>query len=233
MSKQVLMKSGTRFEWKIDCYDGCKHGCRYCYAWYIKRRSYSDWTNPTPHLDVVSDLRSQLSRMRDATKANIKDIMLSSLTDSYQTLESEHQLTRGVIEVLIENDLPFTVLTKSSDVTRDIDLFRDYDKCRVGLSIVTLDDSLRQLMEPNSSKIPERIAALKELKQAGISTYCSVEPILPDKRSDPIAIANELKNYVDLFEFGKWNPKRNSKKWWKIAWALHMKMIITWVYLKI
>jgi hypothetical protein len=48
------------------------------------------------------------------------------------------------------------------------------------------------------------------LKSAGISTYCSIEPILPDKRSNPIEVVDALKNYVDLFELGKWNPKKGT-----------------------
>jgi DNA repair photolyase len=128
-------------------------------------------------------------------------------------LELQKGITREVIETLIEHKLPFTVLTKSANVLRDKDLLKSYNKCRVGLSIVTLNEDLKQLLEPNSSTIANRINALKELKQAGISTYCSIEPILPDKRSDPIAIIEVLKDYIDLFEFGKWNPKRNSQRY--------------------
>ncbi len=212
-NRKPLVRSGTSFEWKIDCYDGCEHGCRYCYAWWIKRQKhayYSSWTKPTPVQNVVSDLQSQLSGMRNATKANIKDIFVSSLTDCYQPLELQQGITREVIETLIEHELPFTVLTKNSNVLKDKDLFKNYDKCRVGFTIVTLDDNLRQSLEPNASSTADRIEALKELRQAGISTYCSVEPILPDKRSDPIAIMDRLKDYVDLWEFGMWNPKDNS-----------------------
>ena len=80
-----LQRSGTRFEWKIDCYDGCEHGCRYCYAWWSKRwtrASYSSWVNSAPVLNVVSDLQSQLRRMKDTTKVNIGDIFVSSLTEA-------------------------------------------------------------------------------------------------------------------------------------------------------
>jgi len=155
-NRKPLVRSGTSFEWKIDCYDGCEHGCRYCYAWWIKRQKhayYSSWTKPTPVQNVVSDLQSQLSGMRNTTKANIKDIFVSSLTDCYQPLELQQGITREVIETLIEHELPFTVLTKNSNVLRDKDVFKDYDKCRVGFTIVTLDDNLRQSLELGSRKI--------------------------------------------------------------------------------
>ena len=215
INRKPLVKSGTRFEWKIDCYDGCEHGCRYCYAWWIKRgtrANYSSWINPSPISNVTSDLKLQLSRMQDSTKAKIKDIFVSSLTDCYQPLELQYGITREVIETLIEHELPFTVLTKNVNVLRDKDLFKNYDKCRVGLTIITLDETLRQSLEPNSSLIAKRVEALKELKEEGISTYCSVEPILPDKRSNPVDIVEVLNGYVDLFEFGMWNPKYNSQR---------------------
>ncbi len=79
--------------------------------------------------------------------------------------------------------------------------------CRVGFTIITLDDEFRKKLEPNASPIEDRIEGLKTLKKEGISTYLSVEPIMPCEESDPIQIIERLKPYVDLFEFGKWNPK--------------------------
>jgi DNA repair photolyase len=208
---KAIRPSGTRFGYCINCYDGCGHGCIYCYGMKARYMKYRDWIKPRPRYQVVDWLRNdiELIKQHPEIKTEIKDFMICSITDCYQPLELEHRLTREVIKILIQNDLPFTVLTKNVNVLEDIALFRNYDKCRAGLTIVTLDDTLRQKLEPNSSPIDERINAIKELKQAGINTYCSVEPILPDKRSDPIAIAELLKDYVDLFEFGKWNPKKH------------------------
>jgi len=216
----VLTDSGTNFGKTINHYKGCEHGCIYCYAWKIRNWQagfkgqtceYHDWIKPAPTQNIAGDLQHQLSKMGKSTKSRIKDIFVCSLTDCYQPAESELRTTRDIIQLLKQHDLPFTVLTKSALVTRDIDLFEGYEKCRVGLTVVTLDDGLRQVIEPNASPIGARINALKALKAAGVSTYCSVEPIMPDKRSDPIAIADALKNDVDLFEFGIWNAKRNSK----------------------
>lgn len=211
---KVIRPSGTRFGYCINCYDGCGHGCLYCYGMKARFKEYPDWINPKPRHQIVDWLQKDIEviKQHPEIRNKIKDFMICSITDCYQPLELEHRITREVIKVLIKNNLPFTVLTKNSNVLRDIDLFKNYDKCRIGLTIVTLDDNLRQKLEPNASPISERINALKTLKQGGINTYCSVEPILPDKRSDPIVITQELRDYVDLFEFGKWNPKYNSKK---------------------
>lgn len=206
---QVIKKSGTSFAWQINCYQGCEHGCIYCYARKqpFKVIPYEDWIDAAPRTDTPELLRKQLKGMRQVTRDKIKDIFICSACDAYQPKELECEITREVIEILTANKLPFTVLTKNTNVLRDIDLFKGYDKCRVGLTIITLDEDFRKLLEPNSSPIADRCEALRTLKDAKITTYCSVEPMMPDKRSDPIAIIDRLKDCVDLFEFGKWNPK--------------------------
>lgn len=208
--RKPLAKSGTNFEWQINCYQGCEHGCLYCYGrkqgkYRVIR--YDEWVNAEPRAETSDLLRKQLFGMRPATKDRIKDIFVCSACDAYQPQELEQEITRRVIEILIEGKLPFTILTKNVSVLRDIDLFAGYDRCRVGLTIITLDDSFREILEPNASPIVERCEALKTLKLAGVSTYCSVEPIMSDIRSDLIAVVDKLRDYVDLFEFGKWNPK--------------------------
>jgi len=207
--RKPLQRSGTNFGWQINTYEGCEHGCHYCYA---RKRPfniipYNKWINATPRLDTPNLLTKQLKGMRDATKDSIKDIFICSACDPYQPLESIFEITKDVIKLLIEYDLPFTILTKNAGVLRDIGLFKGYKKCRVGLTIITMDDNFRKVLEPDASPIQDRIDALEKLKSAGISTYCSVEPIMSDIRCDPIAIVDSLKDCVDLFEFGKWNPK--------------------------
>lgn len=208
---KAIKPSGTNFGYCINCYNGCEHGCHYCYGMKVTQKPYSKWKEPQMRPQLLDWLKKDVEVLNQQpdVKADIKDIMLCSITDCYQPLELRYGVTKEVIEILIENDLPFTVLTKSKNVTRDIDLFKGYDRCRVGLTIMTLDDSLRQSSEPNASPIPDRIQTLKKLKEAGIFTYCSVEPIMTDKRSDPIEIMEKLHDYVDLFEFGKLNPINN------------------------
>ena len=207
--RRPLTESGTGFKYQINCYRGCEHGCTYCYARKqpYKVIQYEDWINAAPRTDTPELLRKQLKGMRQVTRDKIKDIFICSACDAYQPKELKCGITREVIDILMANDLPFTVLTKSINVLRDIDLLKEYDKCRVGFTIITLDDDFRKALEPNASPIEERCRALEILKAEGISTYCSLEPIMSDKRSDPIAIVDRLKDCVDLFEFGKWNPK--------------------------
>lgn len=207
---KAISYSKTNFGYCINSYNGCEHGCRYCYGMKVTRKKYADWVKPAPRLQLIDWLQKDMKTIKQhpEIKSGIKDIMVSSITDCYQPIESHHRITREVVKILIENELPFTVLTKNVNVLEDIDLFASYDKCIVGLTVATLDDDIRQSLEPNAPPINDRIDALKELKQAGIYTYCSVEPILPG--SNPIDIIDTLKEYVDLFEFGKLNGNKGA-----------------------
>ena len=207
VSTSILKPSGTSFGWCINQYDGCAHGCRYCYGMTIRRKKYADWINSNSKENVIERLEKDIKKLQ-SNGAKVNDVFLGSITDSYQPLERELKLTRQVVQVLKEHEMPFTILTKSDLVLRDIDLFKNYKWCRVGVTIVSLDESFRKELEQFSSSIVSRIAALKALKSNDISTYVSCEPVFPVTESDPIAIVKEVRDYVDLFEFGMWNRYR-------------------------
>lgn len=205
---RAIEVSGTSMGWEINCYQHCQHGCLYCYARTMEKKTYGEWIKPEPRYQVVDWLIKDIDELNDIPqlRAQIKDILLCGRTDGYQGLESDYGITREVITILVDHDLPFTVLTKNTNVMRDVEVFKEYDNCRVGFSIITTDDNLRQLLEPNASPIEDRCKSIEKLKEEGVSTYCCIEPIMPDKKSDPIRIVKRLKDYVDLFGFGKWNP---------------------------
>lgn len=126
---------------------------------------------------------------------------------------------RYILPILIEYKLPFSILTKSDLVMRDLDLLKGYDNCKVGFTIITLNDSVRRLLEPMAPSIDRRIKALKKLHDEGIKTWVSVEPILPDFQwSNPIEIILKLKDFVDWWVFGRLNYVSGIKpKLYKIA----------------
>lgn len=207
VNTSVLKPSGTGFEWCINQYEGCAHGCRYCYGMTIRRKKYVDWISPKPRPKIIEDLAEDIRKLK-ASNALIKDIFLGSITDSYQPLENKEQITRKIIRTLIAAELPFTILTKSSLALRDLDLFRGYRQCRIGVTVTSLDANFRRVLEPFSDTYDARIKVLRVLKTNGIQTYLSCEPIFPVKEADPIAIVKTLRDFVDLFEFGMWNPYR-------------------------
>lgn len=207
VNTEILKPSGTGFEWCINQYDGCSHGCRYCYGMTMRKKTYEDWIQAKPKKDVIPRLLKDIKKLR-MNNVVINDIFLGSIVDSYQPLENTQKLTRQVLDALIQNELPFTILTKNDLVLRDIDLFKDYKWCRIGVTITSLDEDFRRDLEPNSVSYERRIATLKVLKDNNVPTYLSCEPMIPVEEADPVHIADELKGIVDLFEFGMWNKYR-------------------------
>ena len=205
MRRHVLIKSGVEYEdYACNYYEGCQHGCKYCYSRLIKRWSYWRWVeHAQPVLDAVQLLEKDIAKLREKPK----DIMVCSSTDPYQPLDRKYGLTRRILETFIDAKLPFSVLTKGAEVIKDIALFADYSNCRVGLTITTLNDDVRRHYEPYSSSVVKRLGALKKLHDAGVRTWVSVEPIFPSlKETNPIDIIEVLADGIaDEFVFGKLN----------------------------
>lgn len=203
VSTSILKPSGTSFGWCINQYVGCSHGCKYCYGMHMLHKDYDEWLKARAKDDVIENLEKDIRKLQK-NNTYVGDIMLSSVTDSYQPIERKLKLTRQIVQTLEKWNLPFTILTKNELVLRDIDLFKNYKWCRIGVTIVSLKDSVRQDLEPFTSSIESRINALKELNANGISTYVSIEPMLPIAESNPLDIVKALRSYTNLFEFGMW-----------------------------
>ena len=107
---------------------------------------------------------------------------MSGVTDAYQPIERQLRLTRGCLDVLAEFRNPVSIITKNQLVTRDVDLLSElthYQAAAVMLSITTLDDKLRRLMEPRASHPEHRLKAIQTLSDAGIPVGVMVAPIIP------------------------------------------------------
>jgi DNA repair photolyase len=171
------------FSQSINPYQGCEHGCIYCYA----RPSHA-YLDLSPGIDFETRLfakpdAAKLLRAELAKPGYRCDpIALGTNTDPYQPIEREWRVTRSVLEVLCECDHPFTIVTKSALVERDIDLIAPMAaKCmaRVYLSITTLDRELARRMEPRAAAPQRRLQALKTLSEAGVPVGVMVAPIIP------------------------------------------------------
>jgi DNA repair photolyase len=173
----------------------------------IRRKKYEDWIQAKPKKNVVENLKKDIGILKDNSVV-VRDIFVGSICDSYQPLENKCGFTRSIVELLIANELPFTILTKSDLVLRDIDLFKGYKQCRVGVTLTSLNEDFRRYLEPGTVSYERRIATLRTLKENSISTYLSCEPIFPVKEVDPIEIVEQLRDIVDLFEFGMWSRYR-------------------------
>jgi DNA repair photolyase len=171
------------FDRSINPYRGCEHGCVYCYA-----RPAHSYMGLSPGLDFESKLfikpnaAALLRQELLAPNYQARTIALGANTDPYQPIERTYRITRQVIEVLSEFKHPFGIVTKSSSVTRDIDLLAPLAKmglCKVAVSITTLDGKLARSMEPRASTPNKRLRAIEELSKAGIPTVVMMGPIIP------------------------------------------------------
>lgn len=177
--KTLLTKSRLpEADYCINPYIGCLHGCIYCYARFVKRFTGHD--EPWGHfLDVKINAPEVLAKEL-ARKPKRGIVLLGSVTDAYQPVERKYCITRAILKILLQYDFPVSVLTKSHLVVRDLDLFKQFTQCEVGLTVTTTDQKIARDFEPRSSTPQQRIEALETLHQNGITTYAFIGPILPE-----------------------------------------------------
>jgi DNA repair photolyase len=133
---------------------------------------------------------------RELTRTAKGLVMLSSVTDPYQPLEKKYELTRKCLQKLLTHEFPVTILTKSSLVLRDIDLLARFSSCEVGFTITTIIDDDRKKIEPNSSPVEERLAALREFHEKGLATYVFLGPMLPYITDESENLQNMITSFV-------------------------------------
>lgn len=176
------------FELSVNPYRGCEHGCIYCFA-----RPTHSYLNFSPGLDfetqiiakrnIAEVLRDELAAPRYVPRL----INIGSNTDCYQPVERELRLTRAVIEVLREARHPFSLITKSSAVERDLDLLAPLaaqNLCAVYITVTTLDAQLARCLEPRAAAPHRRLRTIRTLAEAGVPVGVSVAPQIPFLNED-------------------------------------------------
>ena len=191
-SKTVLSKTAiSGLDYCINPYVGCGHGCRYCYASFMKR--FTGHLEPWGEfIDVKVNAPQALRRQLKRAKPGL--VSLSTVTDPYQPIEKKYQITRRCLEVLLEHQFPVTLLTRSPLCMRDIDLFKQFKTIDIGLSITTHDERMRRIFEPHAPSISSRIETLRILHDEKIATYAFIGPMLP---LDPGELVRRLDGLVD------------------------------------
>lgn len=171
------------FELSVNPYRGCEHGCTYCYA-----RPTHSYLNFSPGLDfetqivakhnIAEVLRHELAQPRYVPRL----LNIGSATDCYQPVERQLRLTRSVIEVLRDARHPFSLITKSSGVERDLDLLVPLAAQRLAavyVTVTTLDADLARRMEPRAAAPHRRLRTIRTLAEAGVPVGVSVAPQIP------------------------------------------------------
>lgn len=171
------------FEASLNPYRGCEHGCIYCYA-----RPTHEYLGFSSGLDfeskimVKKDAPERLRKELSSPKWRPQVIVMSGVTDCYQPVERKLKLTRRCLEVLLDFRNPVGIITKNFLVTRDIDVLGElakYQCASVCLSVTTLDNDLRKVMEPRTSPPQARLAAIRKLAEAKIPVSVNVAPVIP------------------------------------------------------
>jgi len=180
-------------DYVINPYLGCAHGCRYCYAVFMRKYSHHHRASPWGSFvevkaNIAEVLRAELRRKKRRSRA-----LLSSVCDPYQPLENRYRLTRECLKALREYGWGIDILTRSPLVTRDLDILAETPEVSVGLSIPTDDDRVRKVLEPQSPPIGARLSALKSLHAAGIPTWVFIAPMLP---MNPARLYEAIEPYV-------------------------------------
>lgn len=171
------------FDFSINPYRGCEHGCIYCFA----RPSHA-WLGLSPGLDFETrlfakhDAAALLRTYFAKRNYSAAPIAIGANTDPYQPVERRHEITRRIIEVMAEHRHPFNIITKSAGVLRDLDLLGPLGEqglVKVHVSVTTLDPVLARRMEPRASAPHRRFEAIRGLAQAGVPVGVLAAPMIP------------------------------------------------------
>jgi DNA repair photolyase len=193
-AKRILnhVPAGSRAptNWTINVYRGCSHACSYCFARptheYLGFNTGEDFDRKiVVKINAVEKLRAELAE----PAWRREPVAMGTNTDPYQRAEAKYRLTRGVLRALTDHRTPFSILTKSPLVTRDLDVLTEAASdglhVSVNFSLGTLDERVWRLTEPGSPHPRRRLDAMARVSEAGIATGALMAPILPALSDSP------------------------------------------------
>ncbi|HET7774165.1 MAG TPA: PA0069 family radical SAM protein, partial [Burkholderiaceae bacterium] len=176
------------FDYSINPYRGCEHGCVYCYA-----RPNHSYLGLSPGLDFETRLYAKVNAaevLRSELQARSyvpRIINIGSVTDPYQPCEKQWGITRAVIEVLNQAHHPFTLISKGGLILRDLTQLAEAaaeQRVAVYITLVTLDGTLARQLEPRAPSPARRLKVIEALARAGVPVGVSVAPIIPFLNED-------------------------------------------------
>jgi len=185
---RVPEMSRIPFRWTVNPYRGCAHSCHYCFArayhTYLDLGVGEDFSSKiVVKTNVVEVLRRELASPRWSGET----VALGTATDPYQHCEARYRLTRGIVTALADFRNPLSILTKSTLIVRDLDVYRRLNEVApltVSMSVGTLDEDVRRVVEPGTPPGRKRLEILRRFAEAGIRTGVLVAPVLPGLTDD-------------------------------------------------
>ncbi|HHV79696.1 MAG TPA: radical SAM protein [Firmicutes bacterium] len=198
--KSALVKTGIPgYDYCLNPYSGCSHGCRYCYAETVLRfrREADRWGEyVAAKVNFPEVLRRELRRRRrnPGGPAPVRRVLFGTVTDAYQRAEKDFGLTRSSLEALADlwPEAEVCILTKSGLVRRDVDVIKRLKGCSVGFTITLVDDAAAALFEPGAPPPSIRLETARELLAEGIPVWVFIAPLLPGIGDAPRALEQLL-----------------------------------------
>lgn len=192
---------GMPFEWTLNPYRGCTHGCHYCYA----RRYHTQFElGASDEFASIIFVKTNLVEVlrRELQKASWEGdyVAVGTATDCYQPIEGHYKLTRRSLEAFLEFRNPVGVITKGPMIVRDKDVLRDLSDaagCSVYISVPCVDEDVWRALEPGTAHPMQRLRAVKELVDGGIRAGVLMNPIVPGISSKPALIERTVKAIAD------------------------------------
>lgn len=202
--KDYLTKSNLpASDYVINPYVGCPHGCKYCYASFMKR-----FTGHSEKWGTFIDVK-RCSKPISKKKLKGKTVFLASVTDCYNPYEEKYCITQGILKQLLDVECTVSISTKSSLILRDVELLKQFQDISVAVSMNTLDESFKKDMD-SASSIEERLSTLKLLHENGIHTVLFMSPIFP-VITDFKEIVEKSRVFVDEYWFENLNLRGEYK----------------------
>jgi DNA repair photolyase len=174
------------FNYSINPYRGCQHGCSFCYARATHSFLGAETDDTFQHLIFIKENASEIleKQLERAFRSKggvhkLGHIAIGTATDPYQPIEAKAMLTRACLEVLARYDVPVSITTRSPLVLRDIDLLKQFSEITVNLSINTFDENIWRSLEPATPHPMKRMETVEALNAAGIRAGVFLAPILP------------------------------------------------------
>jgi len=211
-AKSILSKSQV-YDYALNPYVGCQHSCVYCYAKFMKR-----FTGHRERWGEFVDVKINAPELlaHEVKRKRVERVWISGVCDPYQPLEKRYMITKRCLDILADNNWPFTVQTKSALVLRDIGTLKRADNAEVGFTITTADERIRKIFEPGASPLSKRIEALAALHSNRIRTFAMVAPILPGAEG-LVSVRKGKVEYVILdrlnYHYADWAYKRHGLQW--------------------
>jgi DNA repair photolyase len=192
---------GMPFDWTLNPYRGCTHGCHYCFA---RRYHVQFEMNSSDEFASVILVKTNfvevLRRELDRPAWSREQVAFGTATDPYQPIEGRYRLSRGTIEALTNARTPVGIITKGPMVVRDRDVLQDLTRaasCRVYMSVPTVDEDAWRTLEPGTAHPLQRLRAVRELTDAGIDAGVLMAPIVPGFSSSRVKLERTVKAIAD------------------------------------